>query len=166
MTSAAAFAILMAGTDRKAFAEAIQEAPRKNVTDVSDFWSKFYDNVGTDRGPRGNKGLPLTDRKTVYLQCPDSQGMLNYADNLDRKTLPAIEGDVLVKMAVSQYRPGTGDVSSDVTQLRIDASQNFNYMNIVAPLSWAAIASFTPPKDTKQTTYHRPVRFSGAGNRR
>jgi hypothetical protein len=144
MTSAAAFALLMADTEKEAFAEALREAPRENEVDVTNYWTNFYDHVEPGVGTRGKKGLAKSDRKTLYLHCPDSLGTLNYADNLSRDTLPDIQGDVLVKMAVSQFRPAKGDISTDITHLRIDASQSFDYMNLVAPLSWAAIASITP----------------------
>ena len=86
LTSAGAFALLAAEIDTRAFAEAIQEAPHSHAVDVSDYWSSFYDDaIGTQS--RGPKGLAMHNRQTLYLHCPDSLGTLNYADNLDRKSV-------------------------------------------------------------------------------
>jgi len=164
LTSAGAFALLAAEIDTRAFAEAIQEAPHSHAVDVSDYWSSFYDDaIGTQS--RGPKGLAMHNRQTLYLHCPDSLGTLNYADNLSPKSLPAIKGDVLVKLAVSQYRPGNGDASTDVSHLRVDATQSFDSMNLVAPLSWAAIAAFTPSNQVAKLPTIDSLGFSASANK-
>jgi len=142
----AAFAAVANAYDPKAFAEAAQMQPTHAV-DVAGYWSNFYNDTVATKG--ANKAaLASEKRKTVYLQASDSGKPIVYADNIPRTTLPAIQGDVLVKMAVSQYRPGHGDISTDVSHIRIDATQTFDYMNLVAPLSWAVLASLTPDKGT------------------
>jgi hypothetical protein len=67
-------------------------------------------------------------------------------------------------MAISQYRPGKGDVSTDVSHFRIDATQTFDYMNLVAPLSWATIASITPDKDVSKLPTIDQLGFKAQAN--
>jgi hypothetical protein len=144
----AAFAAVASAYDPEAFAQAVQTQPTHAV-DVAGYWSNFYTDTVTTKG--ANKAaLANEKRKTVYLQSSDSGKPITYAENIPKTTLPAFSGDVLVKMAVSQYRPGKGDVHPDVTNLRIDATQTFDYMNLVAPLSWATLASLTPDKMTSK----------------
>ncbi len=144
----AAFAAVANAYDPKAFAEAAQMQPTHAV-DVAGYWSNFYNDTVATKG--ANKAaLANEKRKTVYLQAADSGKPIVYAENIPRTTLPAITGDVTVKMAVSQYRPGHGDISTDVSHIRIDATQTFDYMNLVAPLSWALLASLTPDKGTSK----------------
>jgi len=144
----AAFAAMANAYDPEAFAQAAQTQP-SHAVDVAGYWSNFYNDTVATKG--ANKtALANEKRKTVYLQAADSGKPIVYADNIPRTTLPAITGDVLVKMAVSQYRPGKGDVSTDVSHIRIDATQTFDYMNLVAPLSWAMLASLTPDKMTSK----------------
>jgi len=145
MTSAVAFALLAEAIDPRAFAQAVQNAPHTAV-DVAGYWSNFYDDTIQTKGAN-QATLAAAKRKTLYLHSPDSGKAIVYAENIPVSTLPAINGDVLVKMAVSQYRPGSGDLSTDVSHLRIDATQTFDYMNLIAPLSWATIASITPDKN-------------------
>jgi hypothetical protein len=144
MTSATAFATLAYAINPRAFAQAVQNAPHTAV-DVAGYWSSFYDDTIATKGPN-QAALASPKRKTLYLHSPDSGKPIVYAENIPTSALPAIDGDVLVKMAVSQYRPGTGDISTDVSHLRIDAAQTFDYMNLIAPLTWATIASITPDK--------------------
>jgi hypothetical protein len=56
------------------------------------------------------------------------------------------DGDVAVSIALSQYRPATGNSEANVraAQLRVDTTQIHPYMNIIAPLAWTAIASVQP----------------------
>ena len=142
----AAFATIANQLDPAAFGQAINNAPSTAV-DVAGYWSNFYNDTVITKG--ANKAaLAAAKRKTLYLHTPDSGKAIAFAENIPVTTLPAINGDVLVKMSVSQYRPGRGDVSTDISHLRIDATQTFDYMNLVAPLSWATIASLTPDKST------------------
>ena len=144
----AAFAAVANAYDPKAFAEAAQMQP-SHAVDVAGYWSNFYNDTVATKG--ANKAaLANEKRKTVYLQSADSGKPIVYADKIPRTALPAITGDVNVKMAVSQYRPGKGDISTDVSHIRIDATQTFDYMNLVAPLSWAMLASLTPDKGTSK----------------
>jgi hypothetical protein len=145
MTSAAAFAVLAHTIDPRAFAQAVQNTPHTAV-DVAGYWSSFYDDTIATKGPN-QAALAAAKRKTLYLYSSDSGQPIVYAENIPTSSLPAINGDVLVKLAISQYRPAKGDISTDVSHLRIDATQTFDYMNLIAPLSWATIASITPDKD-------------------
>jgi hypothetical protein len=140
-----AFATMAEQLDPVAFGQAVTSAPG-NPVDVAGYWSNFYRDTVIRKGAN-NAALASAKRRTLYLHSPDSGKAIVYAENIPPNTLPAINGDVLVKMAVSQYRPGKGDVSTDISHLRIDASQTFDYMNLVAPLSWASIASITPDKE-------------------
>jgi hypothetical protein len=142
----AALAAVGSLVDAEAAAHAQQNAPLTGVVDVSDYWSRFYDDTVSNKGPN-DAPLAKRSRKTIYLHCADVGKDLQYADNLPRTACPAISGAVQVKLAISQYRPGTGDTSVDTSHFRIDATQTFDYMNLIAPLSWATIASITPDKD-------------------
>lgn len=145
LTSAGAFALLAAEQDPLAFGQALSQSPTNNTVDVVEYWSRFYDDaVGFQS--KGDKGLAKSKRETLYLHSADSQKSLSYAENLRRDQLPQIKGDAIAKVALSQYRPGNGDIGDGVTHLRIDATQSFDNMNVIAPLSWAAIASVTPDK--------------------
>ena len=139
LTSAGAFALLAHAADPRAFAQAVSNSP-SHAVDVSDYWTRFYD----DTAGRGADALPDKKRKTVYVHTTNAGQPLVYADTLPTTVLPVIKGDAVAKLAISQYRPGHGDVSTDVSHLRIDASQTFDFMNIIAPVSWAVIASITP----------------------
>jgi hypothetical protein len=141
----AALASIGGMIDLEAAARAQQTAPKAGVVDVSEYWSRFYDDTVSNKGPNASP-LAKRSRKTIYIHCPDTGKDLQYADNLTRTACPAIAGDVQVKLAISQYRPSTGDTSVDVTHFRIDATQTFDYMNLIAPLSWATIASIAPDK--------------------
>jgi len=143
----AAFAAVANAYEPGAFARAAQTQP-SHAVDVAGYWTNFYDDTVTTKG--ANKAaLANAKRKTVYLHSPDSGQAVVYAENIPKTSLPALSGDVLVKMAVSQYRPGKGDISTDVSHIRIDATQTFDYMNLVAPLSWAVLASLAPPLTTQ-----------------
>ena len=142
-----AFASLGELLDPEQVAKAQQNAPTAGSVDVADYWARFYDDTVENKGPNESP-LAKRSRKTLYLHCPDTGSGLSYAENLPRTACPAISGDVQVKLAVSQYRPSTGDTSVDISHFRIDATQTFDYMNLIAPLSWAAIASITPDKST------------------
>jgi hypothetical protein len=142
----AAFVSIASLLDAEKAARAQQAAPRTGVVDVSEYWSRFYDDTVSSKGPNTSP-LAKRSRKTVYLHCADTGKELQYTDNLTNTVCPAISGNVRVKLAISQYRPSTGDASVDITHLRIDATQTFDYMNLIAPLSWATIASITPDKN-------------------
>jgi hypothetical protein len=149
MASAAAFAMLAQAVNPKAFAQAMQSSPTQGTVDVVEYWTRFYDDTVATRGPNGSP-LAKKSRKTLYLHSPDSGQSLAYAQNIPMKSLPAISGDVVANLAISQYRPSNGDISTDISHLRIDAAQTVDFMNVVAPLSWAAIASFTPDKQVSK----------------
>lgn len=149
VSAASAFAVLAFAADRQGFAEALQNEPTHAV-DIAEYWSSFYDDAST-RGAKGSDvGLAVKSKRTMYLHSSDSGQPLTLGSNLDRSVLPKVTGDMVAKLAISQYRPGKGDLSQDISQLRIDAVQSFDPMNVLAPLGWATIASITPSKDASK----------------
>src|SRR5579872_989067 len=123
--------------------------------DAFDFWSGFYDSVdphsssyGTaGRGATG--GLADSSLQTQYLHYHTDLGRLRYATDIDKSELLDHDGDVGVSIALSQFRPGTGDLKDQASQLRVDATQTSPLMNLISPLAWTAIASLMPEKGGK-----------------
>lgn len=123
--------------------------------DAFDFWSGFYDSVdphssgyGTaGRGATG--GLADASLQTQYLHYHSDLSRLRYATDIDKTELLDHDGDVGVSIALSQFRPGTGDLKEQASQLRVDATQTSPLLNLVAPLAWTAIASLMPEKGGK-----------------
>jgi uncharacterized membrane protein YgcG len=127
--------------------------------DSYDFWNGFFDSVdpfsqnygkkAATRGP-GDQ-LPDPAAETQYLHYSESMKRLRYATDIGQGELLNHDGDVAVSIALSQYRPGngSGDAGTRATQLRVDTTQIHPYMNIIAPLTWTAIASLEPNKAGK-----------------
>jgi hypothetical protein len=123
--------------------------------DAFDFWSGFYDSVnphsesyGTaGRGATG--GLADASLQTQYLHYHNDVGRLRYATDIEKTELLDHDGDVAVSIALSQFRPGTGDQKEQASQLRLDTTQTSPLMNLVSPLAWTAIASLMPEKGGK-----------------
>ncbi len=123
------------------------------------FWNGFFDSVnpysrnyGTKAATRGQADqLPDPAAETQYLHYSDTAKRLRYATDIPGDELLNHDGDVAVSIALSQYRPstGNGDASIRASQLRVDTTQIHPYMNIVAPLAWTAIASIEPSKAGK-----------------
>jgi hypothetical protein len=158
-----ALALFAIETDAKGFAQAVTGAPKTGAVDVASYWSNFYDDALSTKATK-TAAQPAPKRKTVYVHAADSLAPLIFADTIPTTALPKIQGDVLVKMAVSQYRPGKGDISTDVSHFRIDATQTFDYMNLVAPLSWATIASITPSNDISKLPTIDQLGFKAQAN--
>jgi hypothetical protein len=129
------------------------EAPHDSFS----FWNGFFDSVnpyspdyGTKAGKRGpTDQLPDTAAQTQYLHYNPETKRLRYATDIGKEELLDYDGDVSVSLAISQFRPGSGDKNVQATQLRVDTTQIHPYMNIVAPLAWTAIASLAPDKAGK-----------------
>ena len=138
---------------------ALHTAAEDTPHDSYDFWNGFFDSVNPYSQNYGNKAatrgpgdqLPDPAAETQYLHYNDSKKRLRYATDITKEELMDHDGDVAVSIALSQYRPvsGNGDASTRASQLRVDTTQIHPFMNIVAPLAWTAIASLEPNKAGK-----------------
>lgn len=123
--------------------------------DSFDFWSGFYDSVDPQSSSYGTAGrgatggLADTSLETQYLHYHTDLGRLRYATDIEKTELLDHDGDVSATIALTQFRPGTGDQKDQASQLRIDATQTSPLLNLFAPLAWTAIASLMPDKAGK-----------------
>jgi hypothetical protein len=125
--------------------------------DSYQFWNGFFDSVNPYSPNYGQKAaargpgdqLPDPAAMTQYLHYKTDEKKLRYATDIGKGELLDHPGDVAVSIALSQYRPGTGDSNVHAAQLRVDTSQIHPFMNILAPLAWTAIASLKPDKSGK-----------------
>lgn len=134
-----------------------QTAAEDTPHDSYDFWNGFYDSVNpysqnygkksASRGPKDQ--LPDPAAETHYLHYKSDAKTLRYATDIGKDELLDHDGDVAIGVALSQFRPGTGDTSLHASQLRVDTTQIHPYLNIIAPLAWTAIASLEPDKAGK-----------------
>ena len=140
--------------------DAAPQAPTDDTPhDSYDFWNGFFDSVNPYSQNYGNKAasrgpsdqLPDPAAETQYLHYSETKKRLRYATDIGKDELLDYDGDVAVSIALSQYRPssGNGDANIRATQLRVDTTQIHPYMNIIAPLAWTAIASLEPSKAGK-----------------
>lgn len=129
-----------------------QAATEDTPHDSFDFWNGFFDSVnptsptyGKKSATRGPKDqLPEASAETQYLHFKSDSRKLRYATDILKQELLDHDGDVSVSIALSQYRPGSGDTNVHASQLRVDTTQIHPFMNIMAPLAWTAIASVAP----------------------
>jgi hypothetical protein len=128
-----------------------QSAPSDDAPhDPFDFWSGFFDAVNPTSSTYGTRGrgptdaLPDPDLQTQYLHYVDTEKRLRYATDITEDTLLDHDGDVAVSIMLSQFRPGSGDLKTQPSQLRVDATQTSPFLNLFAPLAWTAIASLNP----------------------
>ncbi len=159
MTDASALGLLAAFIPELASAQAAApQVPAEDVPhDSYDFWNGFFDSVnpysknyGTKAASRGPKDqLPEAGAQTQYLHFRNDARKWRYATDIDKDELLDYDGDVAVSIALSQFRPGNGDMGTHASQLRVDTTQIHPYMNIVAPLAWTAIAMLAPDKAGK-----------------
>jgi len=120
--------------------------------DSFDFWNGFFDSVNPYSPNYGSKAatrgptdqLPDPQARTQYLRYSTSKKAIRYATDVDKEELLDHDGDVVVSIALSQFRPGAGETKEHASQLRVDTTQIHPFMNILAPLAWTAIASITP----------------------
>jgi hypothetical protein len=120
--------------------------------DAGDFWNNFFDAAGpTTRGGSKPK-LEDQDRKVQYLHHSPTEG-LRYLNDFKPEELLDYDGDVMVNAALGQFRPGADDhellQSVKSSQLRVDFVQTKSFMNILAPMAWAALAVFAHDKPGK-----------------
>jgi len=134
-----------------------QQSPSSSDTadaphDAFDFWSGFYDSVNPQSSSYGTAGRGATggladaSLQTQYLHYHSDLARLRYATDITKNELLDHDGDVSVSIALTQFRPGTGDKKETPSQLRVDATQTSPLMNLVTPLAWTAIASLMPNK--------------------
>ena len=124
--------------------------------DSYQFWNGFFDSVNPYSPNYGQKAaargpgdqLPDPAAMTQYLHYKTDEKRLRYADHVDKDELLNYDGDVAISIALSQYRPGSGDSNLRASQLRVDTTQVYPLMNVLAPLAWTSIASLTPEKKT------------------
>lgn len=133
-----------------------QAAAEDTPHDSYDFWNGFFDSVNplsknygqksATRGPADQ--LPDPAAETQYLHYKSDAKILRYATDISKDELLDHDGDVAVSIALSQYQPSNaeGDASVRAAQLRVDTTQIYPFMNIIAPLAWTAIASLEPNK--------------------
>jgi hypothetical protein len=123
--------------------------------DSFDFWSGFYDSVDPQSSSYGTAGRGATggladaSLQTQYLHYHSDLGRLRYATDIEKTELLDHDGDVGATIALTQFRPGTGDQKDQASQLRVDATQTSPLMNLFTPLAWTAIASLMPDKAGK-----------------
>jgi hypothetical protein len=120
----------------------------------SDFWNGFYDSVNPlspnfgqkadSGGPQAN--IPDPTVMTQYLHYKVDEQKLRYATDITEDELLDHDGDVAVGISLSQYWLDATDHSGNPTQFRVDVTQTKSYLNILAPLAWAAIAAVEPNK--------------------
>jgi len=134
------------------------QAPAEDTPhDSYQFWNGFFDSVdpyspkyGTRAAARGPEDqLPDPAAMTQYLHYKTDTKRLRYATDIARDELLDHEGDVVVSIALSQFRPGNGESNVHASQLRVDTTQIRPFMNILSPLGWTAIASLAPNKSGK-----------------
>ena len=159
LTDASSLGLLVAMLPELADAQAkaVPVSPEEAPHDSYDFWNGFFDSVNpysqdygkksASRGPQDQ--LPEPGAQTQYLHYRSEEKKLRYATDIEKEELLDHDGDVAVSIALSQFRPGEGDSNIHASQLRVDTTQIYPYMNIIAPLAWTAIASLVPDKAGK-----------------
>ena len=131
-------------------------APQASAEDAPhdsyDFWHGFFDSVnpnspqGATRGPKDQ--LPDPNVETQYLHYDGTAKKLLYATDIEKDTLLDHQGDVMVAVTLSQYRPAASTKAANTkgVQLRLDTTQIHPLLSFLSPLSWSAIASVQPDK--------------------
>lgn len=141
----------------RALQEAQQPAAAEEESlphDSLGFWSGFYDqvnpqspNYGQRSAGRGADSLVDPALETQYLHYKADEKKLRYANSIEKAELLDHDGDVAVSILLDQFRPGSMDSKNkNASQLRVDTTQNYPFMNILAPLAWTAMASLKPDK--------------------
>jgi len=119
--------------------------------DAGEFWNSFFDSVGPQKKGGPKPSLEAQDRKVQYLHY--GQNGLRYLNDVKPDELLDYDGDVTVSAALGQYRPGADDhallQNMKSSQLRVDFVQTKSFMNVLAPMAWAALAVFAHDKPGK-----------------
>ena len=122
-------------------------------SDAHEFWKGYFESLETTRGGGGK--LAAQNRKVEYLHLSDSAG-LRYLSDIKSDELIDYDGDVLVSASLGQFRPSAEDQellqSVKSSYLRVDFMQTSSFMNLLAPMAWAALAVFEHDKPTKLPT--------------
>jgi hypothetical protein len=152
---------LTAGQFELKLRSALEPSPADNdpLTQVNEphdaqrFWQSFYDSIDPKKG--GQKpSLEAEDRKVQYLH--HGPAGFRYVNDIKVDELLDYDGDVLVTASLGQYRPGEADheLLGDVktSQLRIDFVQTKSFLDILAPMAWAALAIFFHDKASRLPT--------------
>ena len=116
------------------------------------FWGGFYDNVnpaspeyGKKVGTRGSASLADPSLDAQYLHYTSDEKRLRYATTIEQTELMDHSGDVAVSIVMNQFRPSVEDAKRrSASQLRVDATQNSPFMNLMSPLAWSSTASLKP----------------------
>jgi hypothetical protein len=118
------------------------------------FWGGFYDVVdptspeyGKKSGTRGSESLADPKLDAQYLHFKPEEKRLRYATTIEKTELLDHSGDVAVSILMNQFRPSVEDAKRrSASQLRVDATQNSPFMNLMSPLAWSSTASLKPDK--------------------
>jgi hypothetical protein len=136
-----------------AVAEALAASSQSQVSkedtphDPVEFWSGFFDSVNPRVGYRGTpetEKLPEPGLKTQYLHYKEDENKLRWATDIAPQELLSDNGDVYASIQISQFRPAGKDINAKPSQLRIDTTQKFPYLNLLSPMAWTAVASLSP----------------------
>lgn len=155
VNDASVFALLAAVMPELAKAQdsgsqaSMDEAPH----DSYDFWHGFFDSVNPNipqgvakRGPKDQ--LPDPKVETQYLHYNSDTKKILYATDIEKDSLLDHQGDVMLAVSLSQYRPAVSTKATNTkgVQLRLDTTQIHPLLSFLSPLSWSAIASVQPDK--------------------
>jgi hypothetical protein len=118
------------------------------------FWGGFYDVVnpaspeyGQKTATRGSESLADPKLDAQYLHFEPEEKRLRYATTIEKTELLDHSGDVAVSILMNQFRPSVDDAKRrSASQLRVDATQNSPFMNLMSPLAWSSTASLKPDK--------------------
>lgn len=118
--------------------------------DADQFWKNFFRSI--EPGAKGSKpSLEAQDRRVQYLHY--GKDGLRYVNDVKPEELLDYDGDVMISASLGQFRPSVADnellhaVKS--SQLRVDFVQTKSFMNLLAPMAWAALAVFYHDKPGK-----------------
>jgi hypothetical protein len=127
----------------------------EQTSDAHDFWRGYFDSVMTTRRGGGSGKLEAQDRKVQYLHVSPTAGV-RYLNDIKPDELLDYDGDVLVSANLGQFRPSAEDrqllQNVKSSSLRIDFIQTKPFMNVLAPMAWAALAIFEHGKANKLPT--------------
>ena len=123
-------------------------------SDAHDFWNEFFTTV-QEPNTRGNPQLTDRDRKVQYLHFNQGSG-LRYLSDVKSDELMDYDGDVTITATLGQFRPSVADQqildSVKSSSLRVDFVQTRSFMDVLAPMAWAALAVFEHDKANKLPT--------------
>ena len=136
-------------------------------SDVHAFWDEFFTSfypTFEERGfsisvqepnTRGKPQLNDRDRKVQFLHFNQNSG-LRYLSDVKSDELMDYDGDVTVTATLGQFRPSVEDQqlleSVKSSSLRVDFVQTRSFLDVLAPMAWAALAVFEHDKANKLPT--------------